>query len=135
MEQVATKIVTKLVSADLISEDESDLYNYGVQVILEKAISYAMIFAVAMIIHRLVEILLFFVSFSTIRKYSGGIHCKTFKSCLVISALVSFSGVMLLPLIEKQILTYQGGGDNVNDNCDYNWLCQQPQYRLERLRV
>ena len=36
MEQVATKIVTKLVSADLISEDESDLYNYGVQVILEK---------------------------------------------------------------------------------------------------
>lgn len=109
MEQVATKIVTKMVLADLISEDESDLYNYGVQVILEKAISYAMIFAVAMIIHRLVEILLFFVSFSTIRKYSGGIHCKTFKSCLVISALVSFSGVMLLPLIEKQILTYQGG--------------------------
>lgn len=83
MEQVATKIVTKMVLADLISEDESDLYNYGVQVILEKAISYAMIFAVAMIIHRLVEILLFFVSFSTIRKYSGGIHCKTFKSCLL----------------------------------------------------
>ena len=109
MEQVATKIVTKMVSADLISEGESDLYNYGVQVILEKVISYAIIFVLAMIMHKFLEILLFFVSFSILRKYSGGIHCKTFKSCLIISALVSFSGMMLLPTIEHNKLLYQGG--------------------------
>ncbi len=135
MEQVATKIVMKMVSADLISEEESDLYNYGVQVILEKVISYAIFFVLAMIMHKLLEILLFFVSFSILRKYSGGIHCKTFKSCLIISALVSFSGMMLLPIVEHNKLLYQGGGCDVNSCFDYSWLHQQPQYRLERLRV
>lgn len=135
MEQVASKIVIKMVSADLISEEETDVYNYGVQVILEKVISYAIIFALAMLMHKFLEILLFFVSFSIIRKYSGGLHCKTFKSCLIISALVSFSGMMLLPIIERNKLLYQGGGCDVNSCFDYSWLYQQPQYRLERLRV
>ena len=109
MKQVAAKIVTKMMKADLISKDECEFYNYGVQVILEKVVSYAIIFSLAVSINRLLEVLIFFVSFSTIRRYSGGIHCRTFASCLVISALVSFSGVVLLPFVKNNVLLYQGG--------------------------
>lgn len=80
MEQVASAIVSKMLSADLISENETEQYNYSVQVLLEKLISYAILFGLAWLLHCLVEVVLFFVSFSIIRKYSGGIHCKRLYS-------------------------------------------------------
>ncbi len=109
MEQAASVIVSKMLSADLISENETEQYNYGVQVLLEKIISYAILFGLAWILHCLLEVALFFVSFSIIRKYSGGVHCKRFISCLFISAVVSFSGIFLFPLMKNNILLYQGG--------------------------
>lgn len=135
MGQAASVIVSKMLSADLISENETELYNYGVQVLLEKIISYVILFGLALFLHSLTEIALFFVSFSIIRKYSGGVHCRRFGSCLLISTIVSFSGIVFFPLAERMLLTYQGGGYNVNNNCDYNWRCQQPQYRMEWLRI
>ncbi|MBO4907743.1 MAG: accessory gene regulator B family protein [Lachnospiraceae bacterium] len=131
MEQVASAIVSKMLSADLISENETEQYNYGVQVLLEKLISYAILFGLAWLLHCLVEVGLFFVSFSIIRKYSGGIHCKRFESCLLISTVISFSGVALFPLVKNNLLLYQGGGCDVNSNRDYNWRYQQPQHRME----
>ncbi|MBO7449451.1 MAG: accessory gene regulator B family protein [Clostridiales bacterium] len=109
MEKVASEIVTKMMSADLISEDEAASYRYGVQILIEKIFSYAIIFSLAIILNRFLEVLLFFISFSIIRKYSGGIHCRHFETCLIASTLVSFSGIGLFPLVEKSILTYQGG--------------------------
>lgn len=64
MEQVASAIVSKMLSADLISENETEQYNYSVQVLLEKLISYAILFGLAWLLHCLVEVVLFFVSFS-----------------------------------------------------------------------
>lgn len=144
MEQIALRIVSKMLMANLISDNETEMYNYGVQVLLEKVISYAAIFALAMIIHKFLEILLFSVSFSVIRKYSGGIHCKTFKSCLIISALVSFSGVELLPLIENNLSLYQGGvvmsiviliiiGSINNPNIDWSEYEYKRARRLSRM--
>lgn len=55
MEQIALRIVSKMLMANLISDNETEMYNYGVQVLLEKVISYAAIFALAMIIHKFLE--------------------------------------------------------------------------------
>ncbi len=40
MEQIAGKIVVRMKETKMISEDESEKYIYGVQVVLEKIISY-----------------------------------------------------------------------------------------------
>ena len=131
MEQATSVIVSKMLSADLISENEIELYNYGVQVLLEKTISYAILFGLAWILHCLLEVALFFVSFSIIRKYSGGVHCKRFVSCLFLSTAISFSGIALYPFVKNNFLLYQGGGYNVNNNCNFDWRYQQPQHRME----
>lgn len=144
MEQIASRIVSKMLMANLISDNETEMYNYGVQVLLEKVISYATIFALAMIIHKFLEILLFSVSFSVIRKYSGGIHCKTFKSCLIISALVSFSSISLFPVIKNNLSLYQGGvvmsiaililiGSINNPNIDWSECEYKRARRLSRM--
>lgn len=135
MSQVASKIVTRMLTANLISENESEVYTYGVQILLEKIISYSIIILFAAILNRVLEISLFLISFSLLRKYSGGIHCKRFENCLVASTAVSLSGVVVFPLVEKTILLYQGGGDSINDNCYFDRSYQQHQYRVEQLRI
>ena len=69
MDQVASKIVARMMMANLISKNDAEEYIYGVQILLEKIISYATILLLALILNRLLEIILFVVSFSLIRKY------------------------------------------------------------------
>lgn len=131
MEQVASRIVIKMMRADLIKENESEEYIYGIQVLLEKIISYLIIISIALVLHCCFEVLLFLISFSFLRKHCGGIHCKRFETCLIISILVTFSSVALFPLVNNNILLYQGGAYNVNNNCDFDRSYKQPQHPLE----
>ena len=110
MEYVSNRIVSRMISADLISEEEAKAYSYGIQFLLEKIISYVIIFVLAIVINRLIEILIFIVSFSLLRKYSGGIHCSRFGTCLVASTLVSLSGPVIFMLADRFYPIYQGGG-------------------------
>ena len=146
MDQVASKIVARMMMANLISEKDAEEYIYGVQILLEKIISYSIIFLLALILNRLLEVFLFVISFSLIRKYSGGIHCKRFETCLIASAAVSFSGIALFPLVENCILLYQGGlimsiiiviiiGAINNPNIDWSICEYRKAKRLSRLTV
>lgn len=146
MERVASGIVTRMITADLIDRNEAASYRYGIQFLLEKLISYVVIFGLAIILNSFLEVLLFFISFSVIRKYSGGIHCRHFETCLVASTAVSFSGIALFPLVEKSILTYQGGaimsiiivfliGAVNNPNIDWSDCEYRKVRRLSRLTV
>lgn len=146
MERVASGIVTRMIMADLIDRNEAASYRYGIQILLEKLISYVVIFGLAIILNRFLEVLLFFISFSVIRKYSGGIHCRHFETCLVASTAVSFSGIALFPLVEKSILTYRGGaimsiiivfliGAVNNPNIDWSDCEYRKVRRLSRLTV
>ncbi len=135
MERVASRIVSRMLLANLISDKESDEYTYDVQVLLEKIISYVMILGLAIVFNRLLEIALFTASFSLLRKFSGGIHCKRFETCLIASLIVSYSSILIFPFVRDNYSIYQGGGDNINDNCYFDWLCQQPKYRLELSRI
>lgn len=146
MERVASGIVTRMITADLIDRNEAASYRYGIQILLEKLISYVVIFGLAIILNRFLEVLLFFISFSVIRKYSGGIHCRHFETCLVASTAVSFSGIALFPLVEKSILTYRGGaimsiiivfliGAVNNPNIDWSDCEYRKVRRLSRLTV
>lgn len=109
MEHVTSRIVNRMISAELISESEADYYNYGVQILIEKLVSYSVTFGLAVLIHHFWEILLFIVSFSALRKYTGGIHCKRFKTCMLVSTIVSISGVIVFNLAKLNYLLYQGG--------------------------
>lgn len=146
MDQVASKIVARMITANLISDKDAEEYSYGVQILLEKIISYSIILSLAIILNRFFEIVLFLVSFSLIRKYSGGIHCKSFRTCLIASTTVSLLGVVVFPLIEKSILIYQGGvimsmiiviliGAINNPNIDWSNCEYRQAKRLSRLTV
>ena len=141
MERISSMIVGRMVLADLIDDSEVDLYHYGVQVLLEKSISYALILYLAITTHCFIQVLVFIIAFSLIRKYSGGIHCERYGTCLIASLSVSFSGVLIYPFIEKIYPIYQGGvimsmiiitliGAINNPNIDWS---EYEYYRAKRL--
>ena len=146
MEQVASKIVSRMLKVGLISVKETAEYVYEIQVLLEKLISYAVIFGLALILNRLMEIALFTLSFSMIRKYSGGLHCLSFKSCLLASIVVSFSGIIVFPFVNVIYSTYQGGavasvivilviGSINNSNIDWNEIEYRRVKQVSRLII
>lgn len=146
MEQVASMIVSRMLKVGLISVKETAEYVYEIQVLLEKLISYAVIFGLALILNRLMEIALFTLSFSMIRKYSGGLHCLSFKSCLLVSIVVSFSGIIVFPFVNVIYSTYQGGavasvivilviGSINNSNIDWNEIEYRRVKQVSRLIV
>lgn len=131
MERFVSKIVSRMLLANLITDGESDEYTYEIQVLLEKIISYAVIFGLAIVFKRVLEIALFTVSFSFLRKFSGGIHCKRFETCLLASIIVSFSSILIFPIAKEVYPIYQGGaimsmiiviliGPINNPNIDWN---------------
>lgn len=107
MEQIAGKIVVRMKETKMISEDESEKYIYGVQVVLEKIISYSLIFGLAILLHHFSEVFLFFCSLSALRKYAGGIHCRKYSSCLIASMLVTLSSIAIFPIVERSYPIYQ----------------------------
>lgn len=109
MERFANNIVAKMKTADLISEDEIEIYRYGVLVVLERSMSYALIFVLALILHCVLEIALFLSSFSILRKFSGGIHCRSYGLCLITSILVSFSSLIMFSVACHNYSLYQEG--------------------------
>ena len=108
MEQLSARIVSKMIDADVITYDDKEVYIYNVQVVLEKTISYLILLITALIIGKPFEICLFFISFSVLRKYSGGIHCSSFLKCLCVSTVVILSSVMLCPYVSEVYPIYQG---------------------------
>ena len=146
MERVASRIVSRMLLANLISDGEIDEYAYEIQVLLEKTSSYALIFGLAIIFKRLLEIALFTASFSFLRKFSGGIHCKRFETCLLVSTIVAFSGILIFPLTKDNYQLYQGGvimsmiiiiilGSVNNPNIDWNYCEYRRVKRVSRLIV
>lgn len=63
MDQVASKIVARMITANLISDKDAEEYSYGVQILLEKIISYSIILSLAIILNHFFEIALFFSIF------------------------------------------------------------------------
>lgn len=131
MEALSAKIVSRMVMEEIITGDEVAIYLYSIQLMLERMVSYAIIGGLAILLRSFLPILIFSLSFSLIRTFSGGYHCNRFSTCLVLSMLVALSVRLVFPLVDMFYAIYQGGGDNVNINCHLNWFDKQLKYRLE----
>lgn len=109
MEALSTKIVSRMVMEGIITSDEVAIYLYNIQLMLERMVSYAVLLGLAMLLRSFLPILIFSLSFSMIRTFSGGYHCNRFSACLALSALVVLSVKLVFPLIDMFYAIYQGG--------------------------
>lgn len=104
--QLGEKLATMLVFSDVIASDDIELYSYGFFLILSKCLYLIVAVVLGIIFHVLWESITFYVLFSTLREYTGGIHAETEAKCIVSSILmlfVSISGISYMSKMSRRL--------------------------------
>ncbi|WP_408631567.1 accessory gene regulator B family protein [Mediterraneibacter agrestimuris] len=77
------------------SNEEEEIYRYGLQVGLEMLLYLMCCFSISVVIGMVKEFFFFFGIFYSIRSYAGGLHMNSYIKCLSVSCIV-FVVTMLL---------------------------------------
>lgn len=93
---IAEHITQKLIASSVIEEGDRELYSYGFFLLLSSVLYLvvAVIFGSAFGI--LWESIVFYLLFSILRRYAGGIHAKTEHGCMlstILALLLSIIGI------------------------------------------
>ncbi len=92
-----------MIERRMISEDEKELYLYGIQLLSEKLLGLCSILLICVFTGRLLQGAVFYMAYSLLRKYAGGYHAGRFITCYISSCLTVFICVMLSFLPFAQI--------------------------------
>lgn len=64
-----------------------DIYIYGIELVISSTISTSLIILTGVLTHTFLECLIYLLSFSLIRIYTGGYHCMSYLRCNIVSVL------------------------------------------------
>lgn len=88
-----------LLSQKIIKKQEKEIYVYGTQLVISSIINLLICITISLLLGELINGLIFFAVFSSLRRFTGGFHCKTFIMCNVV-----FSSVVALALLSNTFL-------------------------------
>lgn len=88
IDYITTNLTKKLFGDLTFKETDLVLYKYSLRVLLCTLLNYFAFFLVGLIMGMLLENLLLIVTFSLIRKFSGGYHANKYISCFFSSITI-----------------------------------------------
>ena len=95
MGKAAKILANYVIQKGTVKEDEREIYEYGFTVAMETVLCIIVCFVASLVLHTVLEGILFFVIFIPLRSYSGGLHLNNYWSCFSLSCL-TFLSIMLL---------------------------------------
>lgn len=104
--KLASLICTKLVNNKKIQTDETELYTYGLFLLLSSCFFTIASILFGIMFNCVCEVLIFYVAFRAIRSFSGGYHADTEIRC-EISTLLTFFFVTIIIHLSGKTLTKQ----------------------------
>ena len=98
-------IARKLVISGSIPSEDAELYSYGFFLLLSKGLYLVVVSILGAALGIFWQSILFYLLFSVLREYAGGIHAKTELGCMINTTLVLFLSVGTLRyLVQSQNL-------------------------------
>lgn len=85
MERLSIAFTNYILKKEVISKEDYEIYLYGFQSFLELFLNLVCSLCIAAFLHMEVECLLFFLLFIPLRSFNGGLHLKSYFSCLIFS--------------------------------------------------
>ena len=76
--KVADYLTNNMCLEGVIIEHDKSVYSYFIQIIIERTIGFLTIYIIALFQSCLFETVIFTLSFSELRKYTGGYHANSF---------------------------------------------------------
>ena len=95
----ASRITEALCASSVIEEGDKELYTYGFFILLSRILFYAVTVLCGFLFGVLWESMLFYIMFTVLRSYAGGVHANTETGCTVLTTLA-----MLVSVIEIRLL-------------------------------
>ena len=96
--KIAGKVMDALCAASVVNEDDRELYSYGFFVLLSSMFFFIVTSIFGAIFNVLWESVLFFVMFTLIRSYAGGVHASKEITCSIYTSLSMLVCVALIQL-------------------------------------
>lgn len=106
LERISEKAATKMASCHVIMDEEVYLYSYGIQVLILAGLGLLEFLLIGIIFRRVIEVFLFYASFSLLRKHSNGFHAKNVISCSIVSGIVLITVILMEQITIRNIWIY-----------------------------
>lgn len=104
--KISESLTDVLVKKEVISKDEYEIYQFGIDCFIMKSIHIISYFILALIFHKLPELAVFLIAFIPLREYAGGYHAKTSLKCYFVSCIAVISYLILISYINQDIFIY-----------------------------
>lgn len=98
---IAGCITETLCTTGNVQECDRELYQYGVFMLLSWTLFFIMTCFFGVFLRVPGESILFYVMFSLLRSYAGGVHARTEKACTILTGLTIIACVMVIRLLEE----------------------------------
>lgn len=90
---LAIKIVDFLMKYGTVNKSRA-VYIYGAECFISECIGNILLFAIAFPLHKEYMMLIWLISFLSIRIHIGGYHATSHRMCLIISTLIGVSSIL-----------------------------------------
>lgn len=103
MEYISKKLTYYILKKGMITEELTEVYEYGFQCFLEFSLSTLCSIIIAIFLNMLPECLFFFLIFIPMRSFGGGVHMKTYLACFIGSCLLLTSTMLAVKYLSVPI--------------------------------
>ncbi len=97
---LSNRIADFLLLNRVISTEEKDVYIYGLKLAISSALNFVICLLISIAMNQLLNGIMFFVAFSSLRKFTGGFHSKKYLNCNIIFGLTVFISLLLNQTID-----------------------------------
>ena len=95
MKRVSSVLTDYVIHKGMVEEKDREMYKYGFTVALEFSLFAVFCIFMALYLDMPVEGIIFFIIFSPLRSYAGGLHLESFQACFALSCL-TYSAVLTI---------------------------------------
>ncbi len=96
--KLSTRLTEKLLSNGTISNEDKELYIYGLFMLLSQLMFFIIACIFGLILECLFESIIFYIAFMLIRRYAGGYHALTETRCEILSTLSILACIVVIRL-------------------------------------
>lgn len=82
IETNARKITLRLIEKKLISKTQQDMYQYSFELLISALVNLLLVLLIGILFHSFWETLVFLFFFCTLKRYTGGFHMPSYRSCI-----------------------------------------------------
>ena len=96
--KLSERLSSKLITDGTITEDDKELYDYGLFMLLSYIIYLVLTCILGLILQCFFESIVFYIAFQAIRRYAGGYHASTEIRCEIMSTISIAVSIGLIKL-------------------------------------